>query len=85
MIVTRDLVNNSILGLHLGRGMVSSVKNGKFGQNGKLGHSCTKVTMGKLYDSRVRDHVIVHLGLNVSSSTHNCGCVVDGGRAMAAI
>ena len=26
MIVTQDLVNNSILGLHLGRGMVSSVK-----------------------------------------------------------
>ena len=28
---------------------------------------------------------IVHLGVNVSSSTHNCGCVVDGGNAMAAI
>ena len=27
----------------------------------------------------------VHIGLNVSSSTHNCGCVVDGGNAMAAI
>ena len=26
MIVTQDLVNNSILGLHLGRGMVSSVR-----------------------------------------------------------
>ena len=25
----------------------------------------------------------VHLGLNVSSSAHNCGCVVDGGNAMA--
>ena len=25
------------------------------------------------------------LGLNVSSSTHNCGCVVYGGIAMAAI
>ena len=23
--------------------------------------------------------------LNVSSSAHNCGCVVDGGNAMAAI
>ena len=30
-------------------------------------------------------HVIVHLGLNVSSSAHNCGCMVDGGNAMAAI
>ena len=52
-------------------------QNGKFGQNGKLGHSCTNVTKGKLYGS--------HLGLNVSSSAHNCGCVVDGGNAMAAI
>ena len=60
-------------------------QNGKFGQNGKLGHSCTNVTNGKLYGSRVSDHAIVHLGLNVSSSTHNCGCVVDGGNAMAVI
>ena len=30
------------------------------------------------YGSLVRDHVSVHLGLNVSSSTLcNCGCVVD--------
>ena len=29
--------------------------------------------------------VVVCLGLNVSSSAHNCGCVVDGGGAMAAI
>ena len=57
--------------------------NGKFGQNGKLGHSCARVRKGKLYDSRVRDHVM-HLGLNLSSSAHNCGCVVDGGNTMAA-
>ena len=38
-----------------------------------------------LYDSRVRDHVNVHLGLNVSSSADNCGCMVDGSNAMAAI
>ena len=25
------------------------------------------------------------LGLNVSSSAHNCGCVVDGSNIMAAI
>ena len=31
------------------------------------------------------NNVTVHLGLNVSSSAHNCGCVVDGGNAMAAI
>ena len=65
--------------------MVSLVRMVSFGQNGKLGHSCTNVTKGKLYGSRDSDHVIVHLGLNVSSSAHNCGCVVDGGNAMAAI
>ena len=51
----------------------------------KLGHSCTNVTKGKLYGSQDSDHAIVHLGLNVSSSAHNCGCVVNGGNAMAAI
>ena len=56
-----------------------------FSQNGKLGHSCTNVTKGKLYGSQDSDHVIVHLSLNVSSSAHNCGCVVDGGNTMAAI
>ena len=60
-------------------------QNGKFGQNGKLGHSCTNVTKGKLYGSSDSDHAIVHSGLNVSSSAHNYGCVVDGGNAMAAI
>ena len=60
-------------------------QNGKFGQNGKLGHSCTNVTKGKLYGSQDSDHAIVHLGLNVSSSAHNCGCVFDGGNAMATI
>ena len=65
--------------------MVEGQRNGKFGQNGKLGHSCVRVTTGKLYDSQVRDHVIVHLGLNVSSSTHTCGCMVNGINAMAAI
>ena len=29
--------------------------------------------------------ILCILGLNVSSSAHNCGCVVDGGNAMAAI
>ena len=32
-----------------------------------------------------RSCFIVDLGLNVSSSAHNCGCVVDGSNAMAAI
>ena len=84
MIVTQDPVNNNILSLHVGRGMVSSVKI-MLGQNGKLGHSCTKGTKGKLYDSRVSDHATVYLGLNVSSYAHNCGCVVEGGGAVAAI
>ena len=33
----------------------------------------------------VRYHVVVHLSLNVSTSAGNCGCVVDGGNAMAVI
>ena len=55
------------------------------GQNGKLGHSCTKERKGKLYNSRVSDLATVHLGLNVSSYAHNCGCVVEGSGAVAAI
>ena len=43
------------------------------------------MTKGKLYGSWDSDHAIVHLDLNVSSSAHNCGCVIDGGNAMAAI
>ena len=34
--------------------------------------------------SRARDHV-VRLDLSSSVSAHICGCVVDGGNAMAAI
>ena len=36
-----------------------------------------------LYIIMVSDDTIVHLGLNVNTSAHNCGCVVDGGNAMA--
>ena len=43
------------------------------------------MTKGKLYGSRDSDHAIVHLGLDVSSSAHNCWCVVDGDNALAAI
>ena len=43
------------------------------------------VTKGRLYDSRVRDNVIVHLDLDVSGSAYNCGCVVDGGNTITAI
>ena len=59
-----------------------SYKKKKFSRNGKLGHSCARVMKSRLYESRVRDHVMVRLGLNVGSSAHNCGCVVDGGNAM---
>ena len=38
-----------------------------------------------LFNYVPRDHVVVHLGINVNSSAHNCGCVVDGCNAMAAI
>ena len=62
--------HNSIRSLHLGRGMVSSVRMVSFGHNGKLGHSCVRVTRGRPYDSRV------------SSSAHNCRCMVDGGGAI---
>ena len=69
-------------GQQLHSGSSPGDRNAKFSQNGKLGHSCTNVTKGKLYGSRVSDRAIVHLGLNVSSSAHNCGCVVDGGNAV---
>ena len=45
-----------------GRGELAVVerqRNGTFSQSGKLGHSCTKITKSRLYDSRVR-FVIVH-------------------------
>ena len=48
--------------------------NGKFSQNGKFGQNGMCGQKGK-----------VHLGPNVSSSTHQRGCVVDGSGAMAAI
>ena len=63
MIVTQDLVCNSIRSLHL-----HGERNSKFSQSGKFGQS------GK-----------VHLSLNVSSSSHDCGCTVNDGGAMAAI
>ena len=60
--------------------------NGTFSQNGKLGgHSCVRVTKSRLFASQVSDHAIVYLGLNVNSSAHNCGCMVDGSNTMAAI
>ena len=48
---------------HARRGLIIFI----FSLNGKLGgHLCVRVTKSRLYESRVRDHVIVHLGLNIS-------------------
>ena len=63
----------------------STIFGPKYTKVDKLGHSCAGVTKGRLYESRVRDHVVVQLGLNVNISAHDCGCVVNGGNAMAAI
>ena len=46
-------------------------RNGKFSQNCKL-VTHVRVTKCRLFDSQVRDHVIMYLGLNVRSSAHNC-------------
>ena len=52
----------------------------------QLGHSCVRLMKSRLYESLFRNHFIVHLGLlNVSSSTNNCGCMIDGGNTIAAI
>ena len=47
-------------------------------------HSCNEVMKSRLHGSRVNDHVIVHLDLNVSSYTNNCGCFVDVSNVMTA-
>ena len=47
---------------------------------------CVTVTNSRLYESWVKDQVVHFFELfNVNSSVHNCGCVVDGGNAMATI
>ena len=47
-------------------------------------HSCNEVMKSRLHGSRINDHVIVHLDLNLSSYTNNCGCSVDGSNVMTA-
>ena len=49
-------------------------KNDKFSQNCKFGQKGQFGRNGK-----------VHLGLNVSSFAHNCGCVVNDGKIIATI
>ena len=50
MIVTQDLVNNSILSSPGDLAVAEGQRNGKFSLNGKLGHSCVRVIKGRLYD-----------------------------------
>ena len=68
MIVTQDLVCNSILSLHLGRGVVSSVR---------IVSLVRMVSLARMvYMSGQKGKV--HLGPNVSSSAHHRGCVANG-------
>ena len=55
-------------------------RNGKFNQNGKFGQN-SKFSQNHMFGQKGK----VHLGPNVSSFAHDCGCVVNGGGAMAAI
>ena len=75
MTVTQDLVCNSIFSLHLGRGMVSSVR---------MVSLVRMISLTRMvYMSGQKGKV--HLGPNVSSSVHDRGCMVNGSDAMAAI
>ena len=51
-------------------------QNGKFSQNSKFSHNGKRSQNGKS-DQNGK----AHLGPNVSSSAHDCGCVVNGGGA----
>ena len=59
MIVSQDLVKNSIFSVQQYREILSH--NIKFDQNGTLGHLCTQLTKSRFYGSQVRGHVILHL------------------------
>ena len=52
--------------------------------SGKLGDSCAAVKCMR-YEPSVKDHVVIHLGINKGSFTHNCVCMVNGSNARAAI
>ena len=58
--------------------MVEGQRNSKFSQNGKLGHSCVRVTKSRLYESRVRDHV-VHSGIKMLAAPP----IIVGASSMA--
>ena len=81
MIVTQDLVCNSILSLH-----APGERSGKFSQNGKFGQNGKFSQNGKFGQNGMSGQKgKVHLGANVSSSAHYRGCMVNGSGAMAAI
>ena len=66
--------SDSGAGLQLHTQSSPGERSGKFSQNGKFGQNGMSDQKGK-----------VHLGPNVSSSTHKRGCVVNVSGAMAAI
>ena len=81
MIVTQDLVCNSVLSLHLGRGVVSSIGMVSLVRMVSLARMASLARMVYMSGQKGK----VHLGPNVSSSAHHRGCVVNGSGAMAAI
>ena len=52
-------------------------------------YSCTKGRKSRLYDSPGQESCYCAftctVGLNVSSSAQNCGCLADGSNSMASI
>ena len=55
-------------------------KRGKFGQNCKFSQN-VKFSQNGMFGQKCK----VHLDPNVSSSAHDCGCVVNDGGTVAAI
>ena len=55
-------------------------RGGKFSQNGKFGQNC-KFSQNRMSGQKGKEY----LGPNVSSSGNDCGHIVDGSGAMAAI
>ena len=74
-------VCNSMLGLHLGRGMVSSVRMVSLVRMVSFARMVSLARMVYMSGQKGK----VHLGPNVSSSAHYRGCVANGSGAMAAI
>ena len=72
--------NDSGSGLQLHTQCSPEERSGKFSQNGEFGQN-GKFSQNGMFDQKGK----VHLGPNISSSTRDCGCVVNGSGAMAAI